>query len=211
MVLVPPTPGRHETLRTQGLCEFQGELGCPGRQGTRGGVSGVTHYLGLGLRASSRPDGSGGGWKIRAPREAPVSGLRGRPVSGTSEGSAVLWGGGSLGPLVQPPGPPGTSLTTKGAAFAAGPLWCAQRLQPAQLCMLGLAMLLIKGISRALLLGPAAATHPIPKLTSRAACGEQDEASGRRLRQHWPQASSREKGGVPHPAPQPQGPGWGGR
>lgn len=37
VVLVPPSPGRHGTLRTQGLCEFQGELGRPGRQGTQGG------------------------------------------------------------------------------------------------------------------------------------------------------------------------------
>ena len=225
VVLVPPSPGRHGTLRTQGLCEFQGELGRPGRQGTRGG--GVRSEalpwawpLGLfqarwqwGWLENQSPQGSPlGFWWVEVLWGAQVSGLRGRPVAGTSEGSAVLWGGGSLGPLVQPPGPPGTSRTTKGAAFAAGPFWCAQRLQPAQLCTLGLARCCsLKGLAEHFYWAPAAATHPIPKLTSRAACGEQDEASGRSLRQHWPQASSREKGGFPHPAPWPQGPGWGGR
>ena len=134
VVLVPPSPGRHGTLRTQGLCEFQGELGRPGRQGTRGGGSGVKHYLGLGLWASSRPDGSGGGWKIRAPREVPwVSGgwrCCGEPRSLDTEGGllrgpvrAVLCFGeeGPWAPWFSPQGPLALLVPQKEQRLLQGP------------------------------------------------------------------------------------------
>lgn len=89
-------------------------------------------YLGLDLlHASSRPDGSGGGWPIRDPERSPSGfwGITASPSLRTPR-EACVWdlvrsvrevhwvclGGGSLGPLVQPPGGPGTSLATKGAA-----------------------------------------------------------------------------------------------
>lgn len=118
--------------------------------GDPSGKSEMRPYCGLDLlQASSRLDGSGGRW-LETLREAPlvsggwgalwktqVSGLRGRLVSG--EGSALcvcvfgMFGKKVSEIPVRPLGSPGTSLTTKGAAFTAQPLWCAQRLQPALL------------------------------------------------------------------------------
>lgn len=115
------------------------------------GRSEVRSYFGLDLlQASSRLDGSGGRWPIRDSEGSP-SGFRwvghcGEPKSQDSEGRSFLVRSvravlcvflerGSLGPLVQPPGSPGTSLTRKGAASTAQPaLLCA--LRASQCCSL---------------------------------------------------------------------------
>ena len=172
---------------------FRESWGAQEGRGPQGG-SGEKHYLGLGLRASSRPGGSGGGWKIRAPREAPwvSSGWRhcGEPRSLGSEDPWAPWFSPQsslalLLPRKEQRSLRGPSGVLRGSSQPSSARWASR------CCSL-------KGLAEHFYWAPAAATHPIPKLCP-GSLREQDEASGQSLRQHWPQASSREKRGVPHP------------
>lgn len=81
--------------------------------------------------------------------------------NGVSEGSSVCAFGWRVPgtPGVQSPGLPGTSLATKGVAFTAGPLWCARGSSRPSSAH-SASMLLMKGMSRALLLGPGCSHTP---------------------------------------------------
>lgn len=190
---------------------FRESWGAQEGRGPQSG-SGEKHYLGLGLRASSRPDGSGGGWKIRAPREAPwVSGgwrHCGEPWSLGSEGGlfrgpvrAVLCFGEEdpWVPWFSPQSPLALLLPRKEQCSPRGPSGVLRGSSQPSSARWASRCCSLKGLAEHFYWAPGCSHTPHSQANCPGSLREQDEASGRSLRQHWPQASSREKGGVPHP------------